>query len=140
MALSGVAVNWLSILVAAVVTFVFGWIWHGLFFGKTWAREMGFTEKDMKKAKEKGMAKPMIWNFIGLLVTAYVVTLFLGWLPITTFGDGMMFAFWAWLGFFAAATMLSSVIWENKSMTLFLINSGYWLVLLELMSLVLLAF
>ena len=51
MALEMVSVNWFAILVATVVSFLFGWIWYGLLFGKIWANVKGefFEIKDTKQ-------------------------------------------------------------------------------------------
>jgi hypothetical protein len=37
-------VNWLAVLVAAVVTFVLGGVWYGPLFGKVWRAAEGQAE------------------------------------------------------------------------------------------------
>jgi hypothetical protein len=139
MALPSVSVNYVSVLIAAVASYIIGMIWYTFLFGKIWMKEMGFKDKDKKKAKKEGMAVPMVLNFLGALVSAYVLALLLGWGAIGSVGDAAMFAFWVWLGFFAATTLLGDVLWEMKSWKLFFINAAYWLVNLLVMSYILIA-
>lgn len=133
MALPNIDVNYLSVLIAAVAAMVIGFLWYGPIFGKAWMKEMKFSEADKKKAKQKGMGKYYFINFVGALVTAYVLAHFIGFLALSSFSDAFQLAFWTWLGFFAAATLLGGVLWEGKSWKLFLINAGYWLVNLIVM-------
>ena len=128
MALPSVDVNYLAVVVVTVVSFLIGMIWYMFLFGKVWQKEMGFSDKDMKKAKEKGMALPMILNLIGTLAMVFVSALFVGWLNLSGFSEGATLGFWIWLGFFAATTLLGDVLWEMKSWKLFFINALYWLV------------
>ena len=65
-------------MVAAVAAHVLGFLWYGPLFGKKWASMMKFTEKNKEKAKGKGMAKLYVLSFIGSLVTAFVLSLFIG--------------------------------------------------------------
>jgi Protein of unknown function (DUF1761) len=39
-------INWLAVLVAAVVTFVLGGIWYGPMFGKVWRAAEGRPDPD----------------------------------------------------------------------------------------------
>lgn len=134
MALPTIDVNYLGVLIAAVAAMVIGFLWYGPIFGKIWIREMKISEKDIKKAKQKGMTKNYVLNFIGALITAYVLAHFVGFLTLSTFSEAFQLAFWSWLGFFAAAALLGGVLWEGKSWKLFLINGSYWLVNLIIMA------
>ena len=41
------SLNWLAILVAAVVTMILGFLWYSpLLFAKAWTREMGYDPND----------------------------------------------------------------------------------------------
>lgn len=134
MALPSITVSYLYVLFAAIASFILGWIWHGPIFGKAWMKEMKFSEADKKKAKEKGMGGALVMNSIGNFITAYVLAHFVGFLSLSTFSDAVQLAFWVWLGFFAAATLLGSVLWEGKSWKLFWIKAGYWLINLIVMA------
>jgi len=134
MALPSVAVNYLAIIVATFASFVIGFLWFGPLFGKVWAKEMGFGKKEMNAAKKKGMGKIMLVNFVGTLVTAYVLAVLIGMLGVSTLIDGVKLGFWIWLGFFAAATLLNGMLWEGKSFKLYIINAAFWLVSIKVMA------
>mgnify|MGYP001577004187 CR=1 FL=1 len=128
MALPTIDVNYLSVLIAAIASFVLGWIWHGPIFGKAWMKETKFSESDKKKMKDKGMGGALVMNFIGNLITAYVLVHFIKFLGLATFTEAAQLAFWTWLGFFAAATLLNGALWEGNSWKMFCIKAGYWII------------
>ena len=132
-------VNYLPIISSAVVGFVLSFIWWGPIFGKTWSRLVGMTDKDMKKAKEKGMVVPMIVASIGSLLMAYVLSILLTSTGIATIGAALSLAFFVWLGF-VAPIAIGSVLWENKPMSLFWLNSLGWLVVLLAMAVTIVMF
>lgn len=119
------SVNYLSILIATVASFMVGWLWYGPLFGKKWAKEMGIK---MDKNNKEGLGKLILLNFIGTLIMVYVLALFIKAFAITILPQALQLAFWLWLGFFAATTLLGGVLWEGKSWCLYQINASYWLV------------
>jgi hypothetical protein len=133
----GVSVSWVAILVASIASFIIGWIWYGPLFGKTWMKLNKIGKKEIADAKKKGMAGMMILAFVGTLITAYVLDTFLWALGTTSVGGALQLALWIWLGFILATTVLGSVLWDNKPWGLFVLNGAYWLVTLEVLSLVL---
>lgn len=124
-------INFLAVLVAAIVNMIVGSLWYGPLFGKVWTRLAKFSEEDMKAAKEKGMGKTYAIMFLGTLVSAYVLAHFVGYLGITTMSGALQLAFWVWLGFIAAI-QLSSVLFEGKPVKLYFINIFYYLVVLSI--------
>ena len=40
-------INWLSVIVASVSSFLVGGVWYGPLFGKGWMHAFGFTESDL---------------------------------------------------------------------------------------------
>jgi hypothetical protein len=132
-----IAVNYLAVLGTAVVAMVLGALWYSpLLFGKAWMRLSGMSEEALKAAKEKGMGKTYTLNFVAVLVTSFVLAQFLGHLGVVSALDGANVAFWLWLGFFAPV-MLGSVLWENKSWSLYVLNVAYYLVSLVVMGVIL---
>ena len=114
---------------------VLGSIWYGPLFGKKWMHLSGMTQASMEEAKKGGMAKLYFWAFVGALVMAYVLAHFVEYFGADTAGRALQLAFWAWLGFIATSS-LGSVLWENKSKELYLINNSYQLVSLAVMALI----
>jgi hypothetical protein len=109
-------IDFLSVLIAAIVNIVIGLIWYSRFlFGK--AHE--------KAAKPNKLA--ILWNSIVILITAYVLGFFEVFLGVTTVSDGMFVGFLAWLGF-VATTQIYAVIWGKMSFKHFIIHSGCQLI------------
>ena len=130
-------INYLALLVAAIINIVLGFLWYSpLLFGKPWMKLMGFTEKHMQEAKKKGMTKTYIIMIISTLVMTYVLAHFVDYLEVTTVSTALQLGCWIWLGF-VAPIMLGSVLWEGKSVKLYLINVLYYLVALCLMAIIL---
>ena len=125
--------NYLAIFVVALGVYVLGALWYSpLLFGNQWMKLVGFSKKDMEKAKKDGkMGLRYGAMFLSVLVLTYVLAYFVGALGAVTFVSGLLVGFWAWLGFLAT-TMLGMVLWENKPFTLYLLNASHYLVILAL--------
>ncbi len=126
-------INLIAVLAAAVAAMVIGFLWYGPLFGKQWIKLMGLSSKDINKAKQKGMGKLYLINFIAGIVTAYVLAVLVDGMAITS---ALITGFWVWLGFFAAV-MVGSILWEGKPLQLYFLNVIYWLVNVEVMSVIL---
>ena len=125
------AVNYVAVLIAAVVTMVVGFAWYSkMLFADSWMKAAGIDEKKIKE-KQKGMIVTMLIAFIGAVVTNYVLAMFIGYAGASTFIEGSFVGFWVWLGFFAT-TMMGVVLWEGRSWKLYFINAGHYLVALLL--------
>jgi hypothetical protein len=126
-----VEINYLSVLVAAVVSMAIGFAWYSeALFGKPWTKLMGYTKESIEKA-QKGMGKMYALSFFLALLTAYVLSHvmtfsenFFGYPLVQT---GLTSGFWMWLGF-VAPVQATDVIFGGKSWKLFWINTGYQLV------------
>lgn len=132
MVFTEVGVNYLAVLISAIAIMVVGALWYSpLLFGNLWIKLMGYTKKDMSKAKNKGMTKEYIIAFVASLVTACVLATLIKSLAITTFLPAMQLACWVWLGF-VVTTLVNSVLWEGRSWKVFLINIGHYFVALHI--------
>lgn len=133
-----VPVNYLAVFIAAVVSMIIGFLWYGPLFGKKWSKLVGFTPEKMEKAK-KEMSKSYGAMFILSLITAYVLY-HLIWYAAPgsyTLFIALKTAIWAWVGFVAPVS-LSKFIFspEKKSLNLYFIETGFYLVSLLAMALV----
>lgn len=135
-----VPVNFLAVLVAAVVSMVLGTLWYGPLFGKPWMKLMDWTKAEIAAGKKKSMGGMYALQLIGSLLMAYVLAHALvfasTYQQVTGISAGLMVGFWNWLGFIAPVT-LGTVLWEGKSWKLWILNNGYYLVTLCSMGLVL---
>lgn len=130
-------VNILGILLAGVASMVVGFVWYGPLFGKPWSKLMGWDAKSMDKIKkEMNMGKTYGASFVGSLVMAFVLAQLLGITKSDTLVAGAMMGFWAWLGF-VAPVQFTDVLFGEKNINLFYINTGYQLASLLAMGAVL---
>ncbi len=135
-----IEVNYLAVLVAAVVSMAIGFLWyHPVLFGKQWMKLKGYTSESLKKV-QKEMGKLYALSFVVALVTAYVLS------HVMTFSEnyfgypmlqtGLTTAFWMWLGFMMPV-QITATIFGDKKWKLFAIDTGYQLVSVLAMGVVL---
>lgn len=125
--------NWLAIIIAAVVQMALGFLWYGPLFGKTWMSLMGITPQG---TRPEGMGTTYAWSALGSLVTAFVLSKVVIAMGAVSIGAGIAVGFWVWLGFVATVT-LGSVLYERRSTSLYTLNNGYQLVALAIMGAIL---
>lgn len=118
-------INYLAVIVAAVVHFMIGGLWYGLIFANTFVEIVG-------RAQLEQMAADSHWSqylvaFVTSLVLVYILAHFIQYTGSKTVAGGMQTAFWLWLGF-VATTQLSGVIFEQRKLGLYLLSIGYQLV------------
>ena len=132
-----VEVNLVAVVVAAAVAMVLGFLWYGPLFGKQWMGHMGWTKEKMESMKKNSnMNVSYGLMAASALVMAYVLAHVLEFAETQTVVEALQGAFWVWLGF-VATVLLGKVLWEGKSWNLYLLDVGYYLVSLGLMSVVL---
>ncbi len=125
------AINWLSVIVAALSAFMVGGLWYGPLFGKAWAEGFGFSEEYLA---DRNM--PLVFGFSLLLsiVAAINLEMFIGADASLMFG--LFAGFAAGLGWVAAFLGIL-YLFEGRSMKVFLINGGYCVVALSVMGTIL---
>jgi hypothetical protein len=127
-----VQVNYVAVLVAAIVSMVIGFVWYSpILFAKPWMKEMGYKSSGMKDMQKK-MGPMYGLSFLASLLMAYVLTHVIASLANDAvyklgLSLGLKAAFWSWLGFIMPV-QLTDVIFGGKSWKLFLMNTGYQLV------------
>jgi hypothetical protein len=124
------SLNWLAILVAAISTMVFGFLWYSpLLFAKAWTREMGYDPNDKAKMDEmrKGAGPAYAGSFVASLISAFTLALILHGMRADSLHFGLMASFHIWLGF-VATVQFTGALFAKQSMKLFGINTGYQLV------------
>ncbi len=115
-------VNFVAVLVAAVVNFIIGFLAHGPVAGKMWMRLANVTPTGNEKFSD--MYGQMAWNFLANVVCAYVlavVYMFAVGSSYMTEGvaAGMKTGFWLWLGFIVTGSSME-VIWMKRSFKLWM--------------------
>ena len=128
-----VHVNYLAVVVAAIVNFLIASLWYGALFSKVWQKLTGIT--DMKPAPMN-----IVLVFIGSLILSYVLyhSIVFGdaYVNMSGVGGGLMGGFFGWLGYIAPVT-LSAKLYEKKPWGLWLLDNGFWLISLLVMGAIL---
>ena len=121
-------INWLAVLVATIAAFAVGAIWYAKpVFGGKWMQEIGLTEE---AAAQGNM--PMVFGttFVLQFIAATALDLFLG--PQANFWIGLHAGFLIGLIWIATAYAIT-YLFEQRTMRLFFINAGYYVVLYSIM-------
>jgi hypothetical protein len=132
-----VPINYLAVLVAAIINMALGMAWYGPLFGKYWMRVIGHTDEDRMRAMSgegrKAMMRSTLIGFILALISNYVLAHFIvfaaSYNGMTGAAAGAICGFWLWLGFMLLATS-GSYLWEMKAAKLWAVYAGYYLVIL----------
>lgn len=125
--------NWLAVIVSALVFFALGALWYNpKVFGTIWMKETGITEDDAKKANiAKTFGLTLLFSFImalnlGLMLNA----------PEIGAAEGAMYGFFAGFGWVAMSIFIFGQ-YEFRSTRYMLIHAGYTTLGLTLMGLIL---
>ncbi len=119
--------NLFAIALAAVVSFMFGWLWYGVLFPRQWMAATGKAEADLKR--EGGPSPtPFVISFIALLVMAWVLAGVLHHLgpDANTWSGGAISGAGLWLGF-VATTLVVNHTFQGMKPALTLLDAGHWL-------------
>lgn len=119
------SLNFLAILVSAIILWVLGAIWYSpALFAKPWMELLGIKKES---AKSSAMMLGMVSSFICDLVLAFILDHIIVWSHATGFGYGCVIGILIWIGFIAAPNVPQG-IYEGRPFKLFAINGGYWFV------------
>jgi len=124
-------INWLSVIVAAVSSFMVGGLWYGPLFGRVWMQEWGFSEEQLG-----GRSMPMVFglSLLASFIASINLEMFIGAEADLAFG--LFAGFAAGLGWVAAFLGIL-YLFEMRSLKLYLINAGYCIVALTVMGAIL---
>ena len=113
-----IAVNYGAVLVAAIVSYAIGAVWHSpVGFGKQWMRMMGLTPEKMRSMPLTAKQAMTIGFFVTVLV-AFVLAYFMNVAGAVDISSALQLGFWVWLCFLAP-TLANGWLWEGKSLKLF---------------------
>lgn len=126
--MESIQLHYPAVIAAAVLSFVIGGLWYSpILFGKVWMREAGISEERARQAK-----MGMVFGFAALasLVMAFNLAAFIG--PKASLQFGLFAGFATGFGWVAMALGVI-YLFEQRSLKLWIINSGYQVVTLTLM-------
>src|SRR5437879_6716316 len=130
-------VNILAVIVAAVATFILGAVWYSpVLFAKQWMQAHGYTPEKLEEMKRRGVTRAYAVSVLCYLVMAYVLALLASYTQAVSFAQGLWLGFLVWLGF-AATIGLTGHVFSHKPIAAWVIDAGYQLAYLLIMSVVL---
>jgi len=115
-------INYLAVVVAAVVAFVMGGLWYSpLLFGKAWVKLRGI---DSAGAAGAQMRPPEILaEFVRSLIVAVVLAGFVVHLGVVNWVGAIYLGLAVWIGF-QATSIVGAVIHEHYPSKLYAIHTG----------------
>lgn len=129
-------VNWLGVLVAAGAACVLGFLWYSpIMFYTPWSKILKL-DKLSKKEANKDMGLTMSVMVLQCLAQAYVMALVLRLLGFVDIATATFWAFLLWVGL-GGGMLVSNGLFAKTRKKVLLIDSGYRLVALVVMAMVL---
>lgn len=125
-------INWISVLVAALAAFAIGGLWYSpLLFSKIWQRELKLSDDEIKSAN---MALIFGTTFILNVVGAVFLDMLIG--PEACWMNGLITGLLVGLAWISTSFGIN-YLFGRKSLKLFLIDAGYFVVFYAIMGLIL---
>ena len=118
-----VPLNYVAIIVAAVIAFIIGFLMHGPVAGKLWMRLADIHPTGNEKMSD--MYGKMFWNLIVNIVTAGALAIIYQFASTSTLLGGpslvvgLLCGLLVWLGFLTTSSSIN-VIWMGQSVKLWL--------------------
>ncbi len=126
-------VNWIAIVVLVIANMGLGAIWYGPLFGKPWMAATGIKMEDIEG---KNMMPPYAVAILNSLFMAFMMANVIAWTGTASLGGGLFLGLLMWLGFTGFSFGVNHAF-EMRSLYLWVINSGMYLVGLLIMGAVL---
>lgn len=135
-----VPINYWAVIVSAILAIGLGYLWYGPLFGRQWVAMMGWSHDDIEQKLRRGVGPQYLLQAVSALVMAFALAhsiIFAGsFLHQSGLFAGLEAAMWSWLGFVVPVS-LGSVLWDGKPWKLWMLNVGYYLVMLLMMGAIL---
>ena len=133
--MNDITFNLVAIIAAGLASVVLGGLYVAV-FGKQWAVLNGYTPEQVARIRKKGGPKGFIGITLANLAMAFGLAYFVGAVNAEGSSDALWLTFWAFVGFVGPLT-LAPVLWENKSVKLWVFNNIINVVCVFVMSLIL---
>jgi hypothetical protein len=125
--------SFLALGTSVIASFIFGFLWYGPIFGKTWAGLMGFAF-DPEKCKGAPPASSLLLTLLGTAFTTFTMAYILN--TCNPPCGHIRIALLVWLGFYVPF-FFGQVSWEKRPWKLFVLNAVYYMLSLQLISFIL---
>ncbi|GAA5350428.1 DUF1761 domain-containing protein [Streptococcus uberis] len=117
-------------IVTGVINFMIGGLWYGMLFQKAWIKAMGINPEDIGKNGDG--KKEMMMTLIVEVIISILTILFLSAIHAATPLNALV------IGIITVLSGLKNYFFEQKSLTLILINESYKMVAFMVIGLALL--
>ena len=125
-------VNYIAVLIAAVVAWIAGAAWY-MSLSKPWQAAVGMTAEKMQQNKSNPYAwVPFVLVFLGHVAMAFTLAGILGHFGSVTLKDGIITGALCWFGF-VLTTILANNAFAMRPYRLTAIDAGHYLVVLAIM-------
>ena len=135
--MAAVDINWIVVLVAAVIGFVVGALWYGPLLGDAWMRSLGWDPAEVRSQPRRNMRQLFSLVFVLQWVMATCLAFFIG--NAADAMTGALYGFLTGLPWVAFALAVNA-LFERKPASYIVINGAYWTITFTLMGLVIGAF
>jgi len=116
-------INLIAVIIAAVVAFVLGFLFHGPIAGKQWMKLANIHPTGHEKFTD--MIPQMLWNLLAQFVTALVLAVIYSFAAHSPYlsekgvWGGIILAILLWFGFLVTSSSME-VIWMGRNYKLWL--------------------
>ena len=130
------APNYLGVFVAALASFLLGWLWYGVLFRTQWMAAVGKSEEQCKDMKPEPVHMAM--TFVCLAIMALMLAGIIGHLGPSGYSvkNGIISGAAVWFGF-VITTMYVAHGYQGAKRALTWIDGGHWLAVLAVQGAVL---
>lgn len=113
--------NWLAVVLAVLAAFASSAIWYAQgIFGKQWQKEVGLSEKELKKVN---YPDTLAYSMLATLVLTIAMALLIRLLVLDTLYQGVLFGIMVAVGIIGSH-MFIQVKFEQRTLTYWLIELG----------------
>jgi len=128
----------LPVLLSAIAVFVLGALWYSPFlFGRAWVRAHGYTEEKIAQMRASA-GRAYAVSFVCYVVMAVAMSILIGRMDVRMIRGGVKLGALLGIGF-AAPLGLTASMFSEKRLPAWLIDAGYQIAYLILMSVILVA-
>lgn len=123
----------ISIIVASVLAFIFGAVWYMSPVGIAWRNAKLHDESSEKYMNSNYMVKMFGMGFAITVVLAYVLDVFFQISGVQTLGEHMQLSMLLCFGFIITTKFTDLIytntapFWGRRAQTVFLVDSGYYI-------------
>jgi len=129
-----IKLNWVAILVAAIVSFLFEALWYSVFMNE-WLTGIGRTREWLTSATGVTPALQYAVAILCSIVTAAVLSIIIQASGEYSARRGILCAVLIWVGFLATS-WAKEYIFEVRSLQIYAVNTGYLLIDLILIGII----